>query len=161
MSRHSAGLLCLLTLAGLPDLNSDSAAAGIATAAQHSAGEPVQATAAAAGENGVAPEQQEGVDKTPVLSAITLRIQPLGGMPDSKTRPARLSFIITVEGYGDHAYVYGELSPVSESDLEGYLYTQDGARVYLYGHKERGGIINAYDKAGHHYLLSPWQAKAR
>ncbi len=89
------------------------------------------------------------------MGVIPLRKESRSGFPAIENVPATQMFLISVEGYQEQVYVRGEMTYIGRVDLEGFIYTQDGKQVYLYGYEDRSGVISAYDRLGNHYLLRP------
>jgi hypothetical protein len=57
-----------------------------------------------------------------------------------------------ISGYLGQTFVYGEVIPLKNGTLEGYIYHPDNHKTYVYG-KQNKNTINLYDTNGNLYQM--------
>lgn len=66
----------------------------------------------------------------------------------TKYKPGR----IKISGYRGETFVYGEVIPLEDGKLQGFIYHPDDSKIYVYGEKVKNKI-NLYDASGNLYQM--------
>lgn len=66
----------------------------------------------------------------------------------TKYKPGR----IKISGYRGQTFVYGEVIPLEDGKLQGFIYHPDNSKTYVYGEKVKN-MINLYDASGNLYQM--------
>ncbi len=57
-----------------------------------------------------------------------------------------------ISGFHDKSFVYGEVKPLGNDKVQGFIYHPDNSKTYVYG-KKRGGALILYDSGGNLYQM--------
>ena len=66
--------------------------------------------------------------------------------------PKSLKQKIKISGYQDGTFVYGEVKPFENDNVQGFIYHPDNSKTYVYGKKVKD-TLNLYDSNGNLYQM--------
>lgn len=66
--------------------------------------------------------------------------------------PKLLKQKIKISGYQDGTFVYGEVKPFENDNVQGFIYHPDNTQTYVYG-KKVNNTLNLYDTDGNLYQM--------
>ena len=69
-----------------------------------------------------------------------------------KRKSNDISRKIKISGYRGQSFVYGEVIPLEDGKLQGFIYHPDNSKTYVYGEKVKNKI-NLYDSSGNLYQM--------
>jgi hypothetical protein len=126
------------------------------------------ASLALAVQNATAELEIRGMPEPRQGAGVSVQGKPLDGKPEPtlfRCFPERQGVnrdyggsrdrYLEASGFVGSKYIYGEIVRVGETRIEGYLFRQGRAPIYVYGGIDcRTGIVSAYDAQGNYYSLS-------
>ena len=80
------------------------------------------------------------------INADTLQKKKLVRKPKSSNKKIKMS------GYKGDTFVYGEIKPLKNDDVQGFIYHSDSSKTYVYG-KKTNNTLNLYDTDGNLYQM--------